>query len=789
MTADGATGENAVLFEVMRLGLITTGVEDGRVRRVNKSTCELLGRDESDIVGRDWRELVDPRQLDELVTVEDETRPGEMEGTCWVVRFARPDGTVVHTLAAGTIVPWDGESCYLVQLMDITELVSTELQLRLVLDHTPATIFLLDRAGRVLVCGGEPSQPPAAALRRALASSVYDVLAECPELLTLVHRAIAGERAHTVIEARRRWYDLHLVPVPGAAASGPGPAVGGVALEVTDLRVRAARQTALVDLAQHALEITDAGSVYEHATRILAAHLPADEVTIQPYRAADESPAAATGTAGTSGARASGGGNEPPVEGTSEVMRILVGRADDPVAEIMVRRDGRGFGPDSLEFVRAVAAIVGTAVMRIRTEGDARYRAWHDPLTGLANRTALLDRLERGLRRARADRRTIGVLFLDLDGFKAVNDTLGHQAGDDLLRIVADRLQRAVRPDDVVGRLAGDEFAVMCDAISWADLRAIAGRVLTALAEPAALGRTVRLGGSIGLALSGPGLADAEELLNAADMAMYDAKQSGPGRCVAYDEHIRAGLDAKLRDTTELRDALSDGGLGVCVEPIAAHGGEVVGVEAVPYWQHPRRGRLGPDEIERIAREAGLTGELDRWLVEHATASIAAAHVQLRRRPLWLRISERGATDPELRGAIARQVGAAHATDTPELTVLLPDEMVQRDRATADAIAAEFDRAGVGVGMDFTDIGPLRATMEDIIPAKIGVVRLGASYVRGIDKGGIPLATLTGIVQFAHVLNLRVAVRSVDTPQELAAVRTLGCDLVQGTAVRTGVPA
>jgi len=217
---------------------------------------------------------------------------------------------------------------------------------------------------------------------------------------------------------------------------------------------------------------------------------------------------------------------------------------------IEVRRapDEGPFTEQESRLLLSVAAVLGSAAIRFRMESEIRYQSRHDPLTGLPNRAALLEHLDRALRRARQDGRRIGVLFIDLDGFKAVNDTLGHRAGDDLLRTTADRLARAVRPGDLVGRLAGDEFAVLCENVEHtAELEAIADRVLLALRAPSRLsGHSLVLTGSVGLALSEPGRLDGEGLLNAADIAMYTAKRGGPGRRRTFQEVMRTRLVNQL---------------------------------------------------------------------------------------------------------------------------------------------------------------------------------------------------------------------------------------------------
>ncbi|WP_007511220.1 GGDEF domain-containing protein [Pseudofrankia saprophytica] len=560
---DGPSGP-AGLFGLVQTGLIVSGVDDGLVHQINAAACELLGRHEATVVGRPWHQLVDPTQLDELNEAVRRGEADRKEDRTRIVRFVRPDGRVIHVLASGPIAAANGIPCFVTQLLDITQLVSTNLQLQLVVDHMPVSIFLLDHEGRVLVSGGAATQPPATALRQAAASSVYETFADQPAVLALLRRAMRGEHAHDVVESQGRWYDIYLDPMPGTSAGGAavsGPAVAGIVNDVTERersaatqRLRTARQTALADLAQSALESADEEKLCEDAARTLLDRLPADDVTLRRHWEPERQTPGA-GPVDQAVAPTAKGPDGCAARVTPSVVRVPVGRADAPVATLVVRRHAGGFNPDSIAFIRAVAAVVGAAVIRIRAEDDARYRAWHDSLTGLANRAALLDRLGRGLRRARADRRAVGVLFLDLDGFKSVNDTLGHQAGDALLRAVADRLRYVVRPGDVVGRLAGDEFAVLCEDTDLDDLRAIGNRILAALAEPVTLRRTVQIKGSVGIALSDPDLTDAEDLLNAADMAMYEAKHGGPGRCVTYDPRTHAAPAAKPNDTTEPRGA------------------------------------------------------------------------------------------------------------------------------------------------------------------------------------------------------------------------------------------
>ncbi|MBL7494886.1 diguanylate cyclase [Frankia sp. CNm7] len=834
----------ADLFDILRTGLVVAGVDDNRVHRANAAACQLVGRSEAEYVGMHWHDLVDPTQLDELqATAEAYVAAGGPHGERRFARILRPDGTIVHLMMSVSMVTIDGERCFLTQMQDITELVSTQRQLQLVIENTPVSVFLLDQEGRLGALDGAVRQTPAAA-RDAAASSVFHTFRHQEAVRGIVRRSLGGERVHEVLHLGRRWYDIHLVPVPGLVGQ-PSP-VAGVLSDVTEreqataeLLVRTTRQTALADLAQHALEIVDERALWDLGVRTLTDQLGADLVTLCAQPGPDQEPdapvvatdilaarpALATSTpAGALSAQPGGPGRDRAAPGadvrTDEaggtaptVVRLPVGHADEPSATITVRRAERGLTSDDVAFIRSVAAILGSAVLRIRMEEAARFRSLHDPLTGLPNRVAVLDRLRRSLCRTRRDARRTGVLFIDLDGFKAVNDALGHQAGDDLLRAVAGRFCQVVRPGDLVGRLAGDEFAVLCESVTGLDdLRSIGERAIRALAPPVQLVRPVSVGASVGLALAGPGLTDAEQLLDAADVAMYEAKRREPGSCVAYNDTIRVAVTTRLRDITDLRRAVAAVEMRLLFRPVADRRGAVVAAEAIPCWPHPTGCLLGPEDIEPIAFEAGLTGDLDRWLVDntlgltetstttpppdtpaHVDAQAgdkAAGHVDGSPRELWIRVSDRGLADTALRETIIKHLPHPGPSDGrgPIPCVLVPDRLWHRDHRHVNTIIREFADAGVAVRLDFTEMGPLRAMNRKDVPPGLSGIRLSCQHVHGVEQDGIAAAILAGIVRFADLLHLNVAVRGVDTPAQLAAVRALGCDLAQGAAVGEALP-
>ncbi|ADP81505.1 sensor domain-containing protein [Pseudofrankia inefficax] len=780
------------LFHQLQIGLTVTRIADGRLRRVNTAACALIGRSEAELVGLDWREMIDPTQVDELnaaFSQQSWRRVGEAGRR--VIRFLRPDGTVAHVLASGGIVTIDGDRCFLTQLQDITEYVSTHQQLQLVLDSTPVSVFLLDREGQVVASAGTARESPG----NAAGSGLHEALGDEPAVLEMVRSAMGGQRVHSVVPSGRCWYDVHLVPVSAAGRT----AVGGVVSDVTErerataeLLDRTARQTALANLAQYALEIGDELALWDLGISALTDQVNADRITVEPCP---------DGAAGRAGPDAEAGRD---ADAAPTLVRMPVGHTDEPVATVTVRRAAPGLTSDDVAFIRSVVAILGSAVLRIRMENAARFRSLHDPLTGLPNRVAILDHLRRSLAQGRPDTRRTGVLYIDLDGFKAVNDTLGHHAGDELLQAVAGRLRQLGRPTDLVGRLAGDEFAVLCEGVGGLeDLRAIGERVIHALTPPVRLRRLVSVGASIGIALAGPDLTDAEQVLDAADLAMYAAKRRGPGRCVAYDDTIRETVATHLAGVTELRQAVAAGRLVPLFQPIASSSGTVAAAEAVPCWPQPGGRLLGPEEIEPIAFEAGLSGDLDQWLVDSALRTLDAAptppplgdagevdapageHADDACRHLWIRISERGLGESALRDQIISHVrgsGPRHPRG-PRLGVLIPDTMWQLDYRNVNTAIGDLAAAGVETRLDFTELGPIRAITKDNIPPGLGGIRLSDRHIHNLDDGDVGIAIIAGIVRFADLLHLAVAAQGVDTPAQLARIRALGCDLAQGAAV------
>ena len=288
----------------------------------------------------------------------------------------------------------------------------------------------------------------------------------------------------------------------------------------------------------------------------------------------------------------------------------------------------RPFAPDEIAFLEATANVLADAIERRRAEEEMRRQGLHDPLTGLPNRTLFMDRLSLALNQAVRRRSSVAVLFIDLDRFKLVNDSLGHGAGDELLTLLSARLIDVLRPGDTVARFGGDEFCVICDDLDDPGLAVgIAQRMAAALAQPFMLGTSEQfVSASMGIAIATDRGRTAEDLVGEADAAMYRSKQNGRGGFELFDAVMRGHASERLRVENDLRRALEAGDeLIAHYQPIVTlDGGEVIGVEALARWNHPERGLVAPGEFIPVAEESGAILAIGERVLRLACGEAAA---------------------------------------------------------------------------------------------------------------------------------------------------------------------
>ncbi|WP_299037972.1 bifunctional diguanylate cyclase/phosphodiesterase [uncultured Pseudokineococcus sp.] len=448
---------------------------------------------------------------------------------------------------------------------------------------------------------------------------------------------------------------------------------------------------------------------------------------------------------------------------------------------------------------RAEASEARTA----EAEAQAQHLVRHDPLTGLLNRTGLLEVLDRALRAA--DREApAAVLYIDLDGFKTVNDSLGHASGDELLVAAASRLRTALPEDAVLARLAGDEFAVL-HGVPVDDVPPLAEGLLAALGAPVLLsGVEVVVSASIGVAVAddaagarvatreggpGDGADEAgERLLQRADAAMYRAKAAGRACWRRHETGCADPTADRLLLLEQLRHAITDGQLRLHYQPrVEVGSGAVVGVEALVRWQHPTRGLLPPSEFVDVAEESGLVRELGAWVLEEAVAQA----VRWERHPdgaavqMAVNVSARQLVDPELVPAITELL-ERHGLPAPRLVLEITETALMREPEVALAALSSLRALGLHLAVD--DFGTGYSSFTYLKRFPVDELKIDRSFVAGMTTDPRDHAIVASCVGLGHALGVVVVGEGVETPQQRAALEALGCDLAQGYSFSRPVP-
>ena len=475
-------------------------------------------------------------------------------------------------------------------------------------------------------------------------------------------------------------------------------------------------------------------------------------------------------------------------EGVQAAMAAPVHQDGRPVGCLVVASHRKGRRYESME-QEVLLAFAEHASLALNDAGaveglrkafaDAVHQANHDALTGLPNRTLVLDRLSRALGRTGEEGR-VAVLFVDLDRFKMVNDTLGHSVGDEVLIRVAERLSAAVRPLDTVGRLAGDEFVVVCEDVRGVDVGQLAERVARAVAQPLPLyGRDTVITASIGI-VHAPAGSRADEVLRDADVAMYRAKERGRSRIEVFDQAIRTQMLERLETEHSLRRSLQEGRLRLDYQPIvSAATGDLVAVEALVRWERPGRGLVGPDQFIPVAEETGLIVPMGHWVLSQACSQLGAwrAHPSARGLQVSVNLSARQFADPGLVVMVADALARAGIPPAALALEITESVLMEEAAATAETLSA-LKELGVRVSID--DFGTGYSSLSYLKRFPVDVLKVDRSFVRGLGADGEDRAIVTAVIGLAHALDLTVVAEGVESEVQLRELRRLSCDAVQG---------
>jgi len=415
---------------------------------------------------------------------------------------------------------------------------------------------------------------------------------------------------------------------------------------------------------------------------------------------------------------------------------------------------------------------------RKRHEEHATRLAHYDSLTGLANRLQMSKSLEKILNARAVEHRACAVLLLDLDRFKQVNDTLGHPAGDALLRQVAQRLERVVESPGRVGRLGGDEFQVIVPGRSTRlALASMAERIIMALSEPYLIdGQRVVIGGSVGIAIAPDDGVTSEAIIRNADLALYAAKDGGRGRHHFYAPDLHTDAEERRQLEQDLRDALAAGGLQLSYQPVVHTASEKIsGFEALLRWKHPTRGWLSPAKFVPIAEDAGIIAQIGEWALRTACADLARWPESVR---VAVNVSPLQFANPAL-PAIVTSALASTGIAPERLELEITESVFLNDDEGTDAMFAALKRLGVRLALD--DFGTGYSSLGYLKKAPFDKIKIDQSFVRGAcEKGSCNGAIIAAIVRLAEALGMETTAEGVETLDELDLVRSLGCSHVQG---------
>jgi diguanylate cyclase (GGDEF)-like protein/PAS domain S-box-containing protein len=436
----------------------------------------------------------------------------------------------------------------------------------------------------------------------------------------------------------------------------------------------------------------------------------------------------------------------------------------------------------------SLAGMIGVSTdisERKALEAELERRASHDLLTGLPNRHAFVERLGHALRRTwrKEDNAGVAMLFLDLDRFKTVNDSLGHEAGDRLLVTVAERLKNRLRPEDVLARFGGDEFAVLLESVKDpSEPIQVARRIAEALGEPFSVSDyRVSVNTSIGIALGAAHTNDPEGMLREADTAMYRAKEQGPGRYEMFDPAMQTRAQERFELEAELRRAVEQEEFVLYYQPIVSlRDGSMVGFEALLRWRHPHKGIQRPSAFLPLAEETDLIVPIDRWVLEevcrqakrwegdYPSASLVTMNVNLSSTQL-----KGGGLARTIEETLRRVALKVH-TLALDITEGFLRKASEDEARTLDALKQ------MGIRLDLDDFGTGYSSLSYLKSFPVDGVKLDKSFVEGLAEDTTGMALVQKIIELCHTLGLEVVAEGIETPEQASLLKAMECDLGQG---------
>lgn len=809
--------DSAVLLtDAAPLGMVRTDA-NGLVIYANAKFREIIGLSGDEALGDVWNRVgVHPDDVELMMTRSAETigRGRDFFGR---FRLLRPDGEVIWVHARARQI-WDEDGNFgglVGSMADVTEQITAEAnqqRLAVALEATTDIVAIAAAQGELVYANR--------AARKILGVGENADISEIhiDEFETESAQALVAETILPTLEAEGTWQGeitlktrtgreipLSLVSIAHRDASGNIDYVSHVGRDVTEqrrfeaeLENRAAQREVVVELGQSALGDEDLSVLMDNVVRSIASTLAVSDCHILEYvsETADFLTSSGVGRL-FDGVRAADSpvadvaersltlGSDVADDGQSAA--VVIGEPDNPWGILLVHGAQREheFMSYDMQFLKAIAHVIASAIGRQRDRGELVHQALHDSLTGLPNRTLMLDRLDHALARAGRKRETensVAVAFLDLDHFKVVNDSLGHASGDELLVSIAKRLTAAVRPGDTVARFGGDEFVIICEDIDRdEDLDEFACRIIDEVSQPLMLGdREVIQTASIGIARAGAPMDTPEHLVANADAAMYRAKERGRARHELFDEAMRSRSITRLENVTAMRRALERDELRVYYQPIVSLAtGDPIGMEALLRWIHPVRGLVYPEEFIPDAEDTGMIRTYGAWVLDHACKQAATWDEMFPQERMYIAVnlSARQLTDPHLVDTVRGALGDS-GLEPNRLSLEITESVLMDDAELSLETLRTLRDIGVGLAVD--DFGTGYSSLSYLRQLPVDALKIDRSFVDGLGSEAEDSAIVEAIISMARALGLGVVAEGVETTDQLTELRRLGCTAAQG---------
>jgi len=825
-------------FELAATGIAHVAL-DGRFLRVNRRLCEMLGYAEAELVGRSVKDLSHPDDRDVTDSERDRMRSGELPSARFEKRYFRKDGSMLWVaLTVALARDAGGAPLHEISVLEeITERKEREAALqrfRTALDSSADMVFLFRvRDGALLDFNETVCTELGYTHDELLTLRPTDMRSDTtPESLRAEIADLLGspERSNTVVSEYRR-KDGSTFPVESRRSIIDTPQGRVLVVNSRDLSERrsaekrratqARYQKKIARLGQSALAKRDAAELLEQAVQSVLEGMSGGVVAYVErgatpgeavLRRVDGLVEAVPDTSVAHCRRESALGrvledaqplivNPPWSEGEplpfawaarykAAAIVPVPGDRGARGALCALAEQSRAFGPEELRFLGAAASMVSAALHRLDSEARLAYLAQFDPLTGLPNRALLSDRFSQMIVLAMRRGVPLGVLFIDLDDFKLVNDSQGHAAGDELLKETARRLLATVRQGDTVARISGDEFAVILGDLARPDDAAlVAQKIIDKLGEAVAIrNHQVFVTASIGIATFPADGDNAETLLGAADAAMYRAKQAGRNAFQFFTAEINQRTRARAQLGVELRRALERNEFSLAYQPkIDLETGRPSGAEALLRWDHPERGSVAPVEFIPVLEETGLIVQVGEWVLERACRDLKAWQAAGRKvMPVAVNLSARQFRQQDLDTRIRSIVDAAGIA--PSLIELeITESQLMHDPEHATRVLRALSNAGLRVAID--DFGTGYSSLAYLTRFPLSALKIDRSFVAHVLSDQADATIVRTIVDMAHTLGFTVVAEGVETGQQADFLRQLGCEQAQGFLFAYPMPA